>query len=68
MSAYLRAPGVEPIRIQTYPKRHRGFVADARIASLATSRPVTALPLGRFEDPCYADFLVDTESQLQVTA
>lgn len=78
MSAYLRAPGVEPVRIQTYPKRHRGFVSDVHIARLGTpqqgapdaaSVPIYVseeIALGR--ELCYADFLAKADLTMPVSA
>lgn len=53
MSLYLRAPGVEPVRIRTYPKRRPGFMNDTRLAW-----PASPTGSGSAEpEPCYSDFL-----------
>jgi hypothetical protein len=67
-STYMRAPGVPPVRIQTYPKRRPGFINDTRLASLVSPRPVASIrPIA--DEPCYADFLVsDADSRMVVGA
>lgn len=84
MSAYLRAEGVAPVKIQAYPKRRRGFMNDAelqalgqaRATTLASAAPVVS-PVAEIrpaagiaaDGPCYADFFAPArELVVQATA
>jgi hypothetical protein len=56
------------MRIETYPKRRRGYVNDVHIASLSAPRDVAPLVRRVPAEPCYADFLVAANDTLQVSA
>ena len=69
MSAYLTAPGVEPVRIRTYGRRRPGLINQ-------TSLPPVSLPLNAWRaggvstgEPSYVDFLVpESDKRIGVSA
>ncbi|MGA1812518.1 MULTISPECIES: hypothetical protein [unclassified Frondihabitans] len=63
MSMYRRAENVPPVRISGYPKRHRGFLNDVRLATV-DAMPVRQPRPKQPVEVCYADFFAPAAEEL----